>query len=53
MTIVTKSVSEGAAKEPPASGAIDIAFDGQVRMRITGVVEPALATALAKVLAFR
>lgn len=37
----------------PTNGAIDIAFDGEVRMRITGVVDPALAAALAKVLARR
>ena len=53
VTVVTDPVSEGAAKEPPTSGAIDIAFEGEVRMRITGVVDPALAAALAKVLARR
>jgi transposase len=45
---------EGAPPEgTPTNGAIDIAFDGEVRMRITGVVDPALAAALAKVLARR
>ena len=53
VTVVTDPVSEGAAKEPPTSGAIDIAFEGEVRMRITGAVDPALAAALAKVLARR
>ena len=45
---------EGAPPESaPTNGALDIAFDGEVRMRITGVVDPALAAALAKVLARR
>ena len=52
VTVVAAPETEVAISQP-ANGAIDIAFDGQVRMRITGVVEPALAAALAKVLARR
>lgn len=36
-----------------AGGAIDIAFDGDIHMRITGAVDPALAAALAKALTRR
>jgi transposase len=50
---VTEPAPEIAPPSLPTGGAIDIAFDGAIRMRITGVVEPALAAALAKVLARR
>jgi transposase-like protein len=52
VTVVSAPETEVAISQP-TNGAIDIAFDGEVRMRITGMVEPALAAALAKVLARR
>jgi len=54
MPVTMLPAPEGAPLESASTnGAIDIAFDGEVRMRITGVVDPALAAALAKVLARR
>lgn len=54
MPVTTLPAPEGAPIEgASANGAIDIAFDGEVRMRITGVVGAALAAALARVLARR